>query len=64
MSDDEKIYLEGRAEAELALAQRGEHPAAVRSHYILAGYYLDRLYGQDNEPSAPLDAEIDVRRRL
>lgn len=38
-------YLEKRAEAELDLAQSATHPAAVKAHYMLAGYYLDRLYG-------------------
>lgn len=42
---DTQDYLEKRAEAELDLAQTATHPAAVKAHYLLAGYYLDRLYG-------------------
>ena len=38
-------YLTQRAEAELELAQTATHPAAVKAHYLLAGYYLDRIYG-------------------
>jgi hypothetical protein len=49
MSEHERLYLEHRAEVEIASAQASEHPAVVRSHYLLAGYYLDRLYGQDND---------------
>jgi hypothetical protein len=46
----EKAYLEARAETEINLAQASDHPAVVRAHYLLAGYYLNRLYGQDDEP--------------
>lgn len=46
---DESAYLYQRAEQELELAQRSEHAAAVKAHYMLAGYYLDRVYG----PPAP-----------
>lgn len=46
---NESAYLYLRAEQELELAQRSEHPAAVKAHYMLAGYYLDRVYG----PPAP-----------
>ena len=49
---DEKAYLEQRAEAEIALAQAATHPAAVRSHYLMAGYYLDRVYGPGEEAAA------------
>ena len=49
MADPDKDYLERRAEAELSLAQAATHPAAVRAHYLMAGFYLDRLYGQDNQ---------------
>lgn len=43
MSDSD--YFLERAEAEIALAQSARHEAAVRAHYELAGYYLDRVYG-------------------
>lgn len=45
--DDERAYYLQRAEAELALAQNASHPAAVKAHYHLAGYYLDRVYSDD-----------------
>lgn len=38
-------YYYRRAEVELERAQRADHPAAVRAHYILAGHYLDLTYG-------------------
>ena len=44
MAEIDKDYLEKRAEAELTLAQAAAHPAAVRAHYLMAGFYLDRLY--------------------
>ena len=56
MSDEDRDYLNDRAEAELVLAQKADHPEAVRAHYLLAGYYLDRLYGApDAIESAPAD---------
>jgi hypothetical protein len=47
VADLDKDYLEQRAETELAMAQASSHPAVVRAHYMLAGYYLDRLYCSD-----------------
>jgi hypothetical protein len=41
--DDER-YFEMRAEQEIERAQAAEHPAAVRAHAELAGYYLDRVH--------------------
>jgi len=48
----ERDYYYRRAEAELEQAQRSTSAEAVRVHYTLAGHYLDRVYGsdQDNEP--------------
>jgi hypothetical protein len=46
MSVDDRAYYEARAEAELELAQQSDHPAVVRAHYILAGTYLDIVYGE------------------
>ena len=43
-------YYSERAEQEIFRAQQAEHPEAVRSHYLLAGYYLDMVY---NSPAAP-----------
>jgi hypothetical protein len=45
ISDADLTYFERRAEAELELAQAAQHPRAVRAHYLLAAYYLDRVYG-------------------
>jgi hypothetical protein len=54
MEPQDDSYLHDRAEAELKRAQQAEHPAAVKAHYMLAGYYLDRLYGgPDETPMAP-----------
>lgn len=47
MTNGDKDYFLSRAEAELELAQAGLHEAAVRAHYVLAGLYLDRVYGPD-----------------
>jgi hypothetical protein len=38
-------YFFRRAEQELEMAAASEVPEAVRAHYVLAGYYLDRCYG-------------------
>lgn len=43
MDPDSDYYLQ-RAEAELTMAQAADHPAAVRAHYHLAGFYLDRVH--------------------
>jgi hypothetical protein len=51
MSDDQDYYL-ARAEQELELAQQSEQPDAVRIHYLLAGYYLDRVYGEETVADA------------
>lgn len=48
MAELDKEYFEKRAEAELSLAQAAAHPAAVRAHYLMAGFYLDRLYCAEN----------------
>ena len=47
MTDADRDYYQKRAAAELALAVRSENPAAVKSHYTLAGHYLDRIHGKD-----------------
>lgn len=51
----EDAYLEDRAEAELALAQEAAHPAAVRAHFVLAGFYLDRLHGSRTDSASRSD---------
>jgi hypothetical protein len=44
--EKDKAYFYQRAEAELKLAQQAAQPAVVKAHYQLAGYYLDRVYGE------------------
>lgn len=56
MTDDEKDYFRRRAEAELKQASVSECPEAVRVHYTLAGYYLDRVYGVAVRPKEQFDA--------
>lgn len=53
ITDDDRAYFQTRAEAEIELAQHAEHPDAVRSHYLLAGYYLDLVHCD-----VPMDEEL------
>ena len=62
MREQDKLYFEARAEAELALAQAASHPAVVRAHYLLAGFYLDRVYGQDNQTSSAAEEIFGASR--
>ena len=48
MSKDRFYYIQ-RAEEELEIAQTSNEPAAVKAHYTLAGYYLDRAYGTPDD---------------
>lgn len=41
---DDKDYFYRRAESELEMAQKTVIPEAVKAHYTLAGYYLDKVY--------------------
>ncbi len=43
MFEDDRSYLQQRAEAEVECAQRAKDPCAVKAHYQLAEAYLDRL---------------------
>jgi hypothetical protein len=45
MTVEDRAYYLTRAEAELALASCAAHPAAMRAHYHLAGFYLDKAHG-------------------
>ena len=54
MSEEDRSYLCERAEAELEAAQKAGHPGAVRAHYLMAGYYLDRVYGGGEKDAAAL----------
>jgi hypothetical protein len=46
LSDDDKAYYHRRAEEEIARAQASTEPKVVSFHYHLAGFYLDRVFGQ------------------
>ncbi len=71
MALDDPDYFQQRAEAELELAQAAKHAAAVRAHYLMAGYYLDRVhnkYGEDEGAASvamdgPVAPESDALRR-
>jgi hypothetical protein len=52
-SDDDLEYFEQRAESEIELASKAIHPTAVRAHYLLAGFYLDRVHGSAPDDTAP-----------
>jgi len=52
-SVDDKEYYYQRAESELEMAQRTEIPEAVKAHYTLAGYYLDKVYNDDIDGTSP-----------
>ena len=57
MDERDRAYFYKRAETELALAQKAETPAAVKSHYTIANAYLERAWA-DGEP--PLPEEEDA----
>jgi hypothetical protein len=48
-SDD--AYFAARAEEELERARQAADPAAARSHYILANFYLHRVHGAKDHPA-------------
>lgn len=50
MTEDEKAYFQRRAETELEQASASECPEAVQVHYTLANHYLDRVYGDAEQP--------------
>ena len=56
---DDSTYYYARAEAEIERAQTADHPAAVKAHYLLAGYYLDRVYGPEATTSGEMLAQVD-----
>ena len=53
MLDHDIEYFMFRAEQELELAQRAEHPKVVAAHYRLSQLYLDRIYPVENGEPAP-----------
>lgn len=44
MNQDERKYIEARAEQELKMAQQAKDRRALDAHYQLASRYLDLLY--------------------
>jgi hypothetical protein len=55
VAEHDRDYFEERAEAELSMAQAAAHPAAVRAHYQMAAFYLDRLHFPDDTAAAGAD---------
>jgi hypothetical protein len=53
MSEEDRDYLERRAEAEIELARQASHEKVVQAHYQLASAYLDLLHGDVPEPPGP-----------
>jgi len=68
----DRDYFRRRAEAELALAASAGHPAAMRAHYYLAGYYLDKAHAPRarslrraaRHQAAPLTAASDISSEM
>lgn len=54
MDERDRAYFYRRAETELALAQKAETPAAVKSHYTIANEYLERAWA-GGQPPVPED---------
>ena len=46
---EEMEYSERRAEIETEAAQRATSEGAVRSHFLLAGLYLDRVHNSNSD---------------
>jgi len=61
--DPDSDYYRQRAEAELAMAQAARHPAAVRAHYFLAGFYLDRAHGPMTPPADSSTSSVATTAR-
>ena len=57
---DDSTYYYARAEAEIERAQSADHPAAVKAHYLLAGYYLDRVYGPEAGTSGQMLSKVST----
>ena len=56
MTDEQIAYLEMRAEQEIEAARQSTDPRAVRAHFLLAGYYLDRIYNPEAVPPGTAQA--------
>ena len=55
MRERDRAYFQDRAEAEIEAAQGAEHPSVARAHYLLAGYYLDRVFNPAPIPSGAIE---------
>lgn len=47
MQSEDREYYYRRAEEEISRAQDAWDERSVRAHYLLAGYYLEQVYGED-----------------
>ncbi|MGZ8337680.1 MAG: hypothetical protein ACXWU1_13555, partial [Allosphingosinicella sp.] len=61
MTGDDVAYFEQRAAEEIEMAQRAADSGAIQSHYELANFYLDRIYGEGEPPG---DWETDNVAKL
>ena len=50
MSEDDRSYFYRRAEEEIERARASVNERLVHFHYLLAGLYLDRIYGHEGDP--------------
>jgi hypothetical protein len=50
MSDEDRAYFYRRAEEEIEHARASATERLVHFHYVLAGLYLDRVYGAEGDP--------------
>ena len=48
----DKDYFQRRAEAEIEAAQAANHAAVVRSHYEMAGRYLDLVHNPEERQAS------------
>lgn len=53
MYQEDIEYYQARAEQELEWAQKATIAEAARAHYLLAGYYLDRIHNVASPPQKP-----------
>ena len=61
MTREDRRYYEVRAEAELTAALISDHPEDSRAHYLLAGFYLDLVHGEGNNPSTGDQSDTSVK---
>lgn len=53
MTTDDIHYFQARAEQELELAQRADHPSVVSAHFMLANHYLELVHESPHAPEKP-----------